>query len=86
MFTGNPLISKVPQLPYDESSICQKVKDKIQRVLDRGYIVLKDIEEMESLMCFFHVPKGKEDIRMVYDGSKSGFNSSLYAPWFALCA
>ena len=35
-------------------------------------------------MFFFHVPKGERDIRMVYDGSKSGLNASLYAPWFAL--
>ena len=46
--------------------------------------MLKYIEEMESLMYFFHVPKGKEDIRMVYDGSKSRSNLSLYVPWFAL--
>ena len=39
---------------------------------------------MESLIFFFHVPKGEEDIRMVYDGSKTGLNPSLYASWFAL--
>ena len=26
----------------------------------------------------------KDDIRMVYDGSKSGLNDALWAPWFAL--
>lgn len=35
-------------------------------------------------MFFFHVPKRERDIRIVYDGSKSGLNASLYAPWFAL--
>ena len=32
----------------------------------------------------FHVPKGDEDIQMVYNGTKSGLNAVLYAPWFAL--
>ena len=35
-------------------------------------------------MFFFSVPKGLNDIRMVYDASKSGLNAVLYAPWFAL--
>ena len=84
MFTGDPLTSKIPQPPYDDASMCQKVKDKIQRVMDRVYIVLRDIEEIESLMFFFHVPKGEDDIIMVYDGTKSSLNKRLYAPWFAL--
>ena len=60
------------------------VKAKLEKVLDRGYVVLRDIEEVESLMFMFHVPKGDLDVRMVYDGTKSGLNDALYAPWFAL--
>ena len=33
-------------------------------------------------MFVFDVPKGEDDIRMVYDGSKSGLNDALWAPWF----
>ena len=32
----------------------------------------------------FDVPKGNSDIQMVYDGSRSGFNESIWAPWFGL--
>ena len=32
----------------------------------------------------FHVQKGKDNIWMVYDGTKLGLNDSLYAPWFSL--
>jgi hypothetical protein len=39
---------------------------------------------VESLTSFFAVPKGDSDIRMVYDGTKSGLNDALWAPWFAL--
>ena len=63
MFKGNLLTSKIPQPLYDDSSVRQKVKDKIQRVIDRGYIVLQDIEEIESMMFFFHVPKGRKTLR-----------------------
>ena len=35
-------------------------------------------------MFMFDVPKGDSDVRMVYDGSKSGFNDATWAPWFAL--
>jgi hypothetical protein len=35
-------------------------------------------------MFMFHVQKGPDNIRLVYDGTKSGLNKSVYAPWFAL--
>jgi hypothetical protein len=37
-----------------------------------------------SLISLFEVPKGLTDIRMVYDGTKSGLNEVLWAPWFPL--
>ena len=40
--------------------------------------------EVRSLTSFFAVPKGEDDIRMVYDGTKSGLNDVLWAPWFPL--
>ena len=82
MFVGPPPTVKVPQPPYEDKEIRQKVKEKIQRVIDNGYIKLQDIEEVKSLMYYFYVPKGEDDIRMVYNGSKSVLNKSLFAPWF----
>ncbi|KAL7581014.1 hypothetical protein ACA910_005823 [Epithemia clementina (nom. ined.)] len=37
-----------------------------------------------AMMHFFAVPKGDTDVRIVYDGTKSGLNDCLYAPWFPL--
>jgi hypothetical protein len=37
-----------------------------------------------SLTSFFAVAKGATDIRMVYNGTSSGVNAHLWAPWFAL--
>jgi hypothetical protein len=38
------------------------------------------------LSCFFAVPKGVEDIRMVYDGTKPGLNGNIWVPRFPLLA
>jgi len=39
---------------------------------------------MISLTSYFSVPKGDSDIRLMYDGTKSSLNNSLWAPWFPL--
>jgi hypothetical protein len=35
-------------------------------------------------MSFFEVAKGDDDVCMVYDGTASGLNDVLWAPWFPL--
>ena len=37
-----------------------------------------------SLTAFFEVEKGEDDIRLVYDGSISGLNLSIWVPHFFL--
>jgi len=82
-FIGPPPNSMDRQPAYTSEAIKLKVAEKVQAVVARGYVkhLLKG-EAVKSLMYMFHVPKGTDDVRMVYDGSKSGLNSSLYAPWF----
>jgi hypothetical protein len=57
------------------------MKQKLDKVRRLEYI---GPGRVESLTSFFSVPKGEEDIRMVYDGTKSGLNDAMWAPWFAL--
>lgn len=57
------------------------MREKLKVIREKTYVERGTIE---SLMSFFDVPKGRDDIRMVYDGSKSGLNDSLWAPWFPL--
>jgi hypothetical protein len=57
------------------------MKKKLEKVRQLRYIVPGQVT---SLTSFFAVPKGDEDIRMVYNGTKSGLNDSMWAPWFAL--
>ena len=61
------------------------VKDKLQTVTDKGYIEITGLESVEAMTYMFHDSRCS-DIRMVYDGSKSGLNDALWAPWFALPA
>ena len=39
---------------------------------------------MVSLTSYFSVPKGEDDVRMVYDGTKSGLNKAMWVPRFPL--
>lgn len=55
------------------------MEDKILKVIRRGYI---SQGKVTSLTGFFPVPKGDSDIRLVYDATKCGLNSTLWAPSF----
>ena len=54
---------------------------KVESMLKRGYL-----EEgfVRSNVHYFSVPKGEDDIRVVFDGTSSGLNNSLWAPNFYL--
>jgi hypothetical protein len=39
---------------------------------------------VKSLTTFFGVPKGEDDMRVVYDGSLPGLNAALWCSWFIL--
>ena len=80
MFDGPTPNNMEGQPPYTDTSIKAKVKTKLQRVLDWGYLEVVDIKFVESFMYMFHMPKGESDIWMVYDRTKLGLNESLYAP------
>lgn len=79
--TGPPPAYKVPQRYEPDEEIRIKVTAKLQLVLDRGYIISGLVLSLTSYFC---VPKGEGDIRMVYDGTKSGLNEVLWVPSFSL--
>lgn len=84
MFNSDPPQNNYCQEPIKDVNIREKVKAKVKKLLDKGYIELADLDLIEAFMHFIHVPKGDNNICMVYDGSKSGLNSLIWAPWFAL--
>ncbi|KAL7559903.1 hypothetical protein ACA910_007271 [Epithemia clementina (nom. ined.)] len=82
MWISDPLTyTRKQQCPADEETRL-KEKAKLAKVQKRGYIGIE--KRILSLTSYFSVPKGDANICMVYNGTKSGLNAALYAPWFAL--
>ncbi len=71
----------VPQRGEKDMTTRSLITSKLRSVRDKGYIIPGDVR---SLISYFTVPKRDGDVRMVYDASKSGLNSQLWAPWFLL--
>ena len=82
-----PFVTQPPDYwdkqPFDpDPESVAKAREKLQKMVDRGY--LDADEEVESLMSFFYVPKGLDDVRMVFDGTKCGLNDAVWVPSFLL--
>jgi hypothetical protein len=72
---------KRPQPPERDVGLRLQVREKLSSVRSKRYI---DKGEVKSLTSYFGVPKGEQDIRMVYDASRSKLNEALWAPNFGL--
>ena len=55
------------------------LKGKVEKVMERGYL---ERGYVKSLINYFSVPKGADDVRVVYDGTKSGLTDATWAPNF----
>ncbi len=55
--------------------------EKLGKVRERGYVTSGGVHSPTS---FFAVPKGTDDVQMVYDGTKSGLNDAIWVPRFPL--
>ena len=75
-----PQCKEKQRVPKDPE-ILRKVQEKLSDVRNKGYI---DKGNVSSVTSFFEVPKGDSDIRMVYNGTSSGLNDAVWAPWFSL--
>eukprot|EP00978_Attheya_sp_CCMP212_P019105 scaffold53112_cov45-Attheya_sp.AAC.1 len=64
-----------------ETEIKDLVLNELKKVRGRRYIAPGHVV---ALICFFEVPKGDCDIRMVYNGSESGLNACMWVPQFIL--
>jgi hypothetical protein len=72
---------KIAQRWPKDPVMCDKMKEKWMKVIEREYIKFGPVV---SLTGSFPVPKGENDLRMVYDASKCGLNSQLWSPNFML--
>ncbi len=80
-FISKPPEYKVPQQQANDQVARVKIRAKLEIPVAHRYIVKGSVS---SLTSYFAVPKGDTDIRLVYDASKSGLNSSLWVPSFSL--
>ncbi|KAL7576485.1 hypothetical protein ACA910_017989 [Epithemia clementina (nom. ined.)] len=81
MWTHLPCRQIDPQHNLGDQATLDLIREKIDDVQAKRYVVPK---LCLATMNYFSVPKGDSDVRMVYNGTKSGLNESLYAPWFPL--
>ena len=77
--TGPLPTTKERQLMPPDKATAALVEDKLDKVRSKGYIT-KGL--VRCLTHFFSVPKGEDDIRLVYDMSKSRLNDVLWTPKF----
>jgi len=80
-FRKRPPNWKKPQSDDKRPDVKAKVVRKLGKVRARRYI---DSGHVTSLTSFFAVPKGEDDIRMVYDGTASGLNDAMWVPRFGM--
>lgn len=62
-------------------SVRSLVASKVQVMVDREYL---EQGPVNSFLHYFSVPKGDSDIRVVYDGTFSGLNDTLWSQNFFL--
>ena len=55
--------------------------DKVRKVISRGYL---EDGFVQSLTGYFSVPKGDDDIRVIYDATQCALKDRLWAPNFIL--
>jgi hypothetical protein len=72
---------KRPQRAENNPTLKARFKEKLDKVLHGRYL---EVGLVKSLTTFFGVPKGEDDMRVVYDGSLPGLNTALWCPWFML--
>ena len=78
---GKLATARKAQALVKDSTTRSLMASKISKVINRGYIKRGNVK---SLIKYFSVPKGSDDVRMVYDGTASGFNESIWVPNFGL--
>ena len=80
-FLGKTPLYTTPQSDTKDERLKEMMVKKLQKARRRGYIAPWLVL---SLTSFFAVAKGLDDIRMVFDGTKSGLNDATWIPGFWL--
>jgi hypothetical protein len=79
--TAKPSPYRKPQSKERDPEVAAAVRKKLDKFRSKGYI---NKGTVQGLMTYFTIPKGEGDVRLVFDGTKSGLNNVLWVPSFAL--
>eukprot|EP00985_Skeletonema_marinoi_P010946 scaffold5151_cov168-Skeletonema_marinoi.AAC.1 len=71
------------QRPIEDETLRERVKKKLEKVVNRRYVV-EAVISLKSLIKYFPVEKGEDDIRMVYDATANELNDAVWVPSFWL--
>jgi hypothetical protein len=77
--TPTPYRRLQPKEP--DSCIVAAVRSKLEKFRSKGYVSKGTVKGLTS---YFTVPKGDGDVRVVFDGTKSGLNEVIWTPSFSL--
>jgi hypothetical protein len=80
-FRGQKPTYRKPQRDANDGVTSDRMRKKLSAVKERRYIRPGFVK---SLTSYFLVPKGEEDMHMVYDGTVSGLNDCIWVPCFLL--
>jgi hypothetical protein len=61
----------------------ERTRDKIGKVIKRRHLVTTGVT-VKSYIKYFAVPKGGDDVQMVYDATANKLNESMWVPTFWL--
>jgi hypothetical protein len=70
------------QLSVTDPKVRDMIKDKILKVVKRRYLVSG--VKIKSLIKYLAVPKGEDDIRLMYDATANQLNECVWVPTFWL--
>ena len=70
----------------EDADLRAKTMDKIDKVIRRRYLLPEGTPgvSLKSYIKYFAVPKGEDDIRMVYDATANKLNEAVWVPSFWL--
>ena len=78
---GSTMKGKQPIIA--NAGIRAKTREKIGKVIKRRFLLTTDLP-IKSFIKFFAVPKGEDDIRLVYDATANKLNECVWVPSFWL--
>ncbi len=70
-YSSSPPRYLKPQRHEPDEQIRLAIRTKLRVIREKGYVTPGKVS---SLTSFFSVPKGENDIRIVYNGTQSGLN------------